>query len=657
MKLARVRVENFGPYYGPHEIDLSVGSHAPVILVHGENLHGKTSLLNAIRWCLYQRAFDRRNEQMPFKELINYHAVDDGNWVASVRLEFTHDGVLHELERQMQAAREPVADSDFEIVQRLRVGGQFEKERTIDDRIASILHEDISNFFFFDGEMLNRYEDLVADEAGGAAIIKRSIEQILGLPAMQELHADLTDVHRAAGRRQTKALEAAQKDVEFGRQAEQLREQIEAVEKDLAELQHELAIEQAKKEELRQRRRRLGEVEAEARELATLDQDIEQLGLLRKEQQALCRTALSDSWWLTISPLANARLDEAEAQMAELSEQVAAAHVNVAERDRAREALTSGRCPTCQVELTDATRTELERHAAEDDHGEPADLTLALAELSAKVKWLRELAALGPVESVRSAHREYRRLGIEIRRKQRRAEAIRATLGDDPATLGISALEHEYDDVVERLRNINDSIQGQEAVRDDAENKLRGIEAKIRRLPGADPKIATEAAALELLRDIFDRAIDVFRTDLREQVESEATQIFTELITAADLTSLHINDQYGLRIVNRAGREITTRAAGAEQVVALSLIAALNRCAVREGPIVMDTPFGRLDRSHRKNILEYVPHFGPQVVLLVQSGEFERDRDLDYLGSSVAREYEIVRVNDLSTQSEFREVA
>jgi hypothetical protein len=38
--------------------------------------------------------------------------------------------------------------------------------------------------------------------------------------------------------------------------------------------------------------------------------------------------------------------------------------------------------------------------------------------------------------------------------------------------------------------------------------------------------------------------------------------------------------------------------AGSEQIVALSLIGALNRCATREGPVVMDTPFGRLDRRH-----------------------------------------------------------
>jgi DNA sulfur modification protein DndD len=151
---------------------------------------------------------------------------------------------------------------------------------------------------------------------------------------------------------------------------------------------------------------------------------------------------------------------------------------------------------------------------------------------------------------------------------------------------------------------------------------------------------------------MFTRAIDGFRDRMRVQVEAEASAIFRELIAATDLTALAINQQFGLRILTDAGRELTTRSAGAEQIVALSLIGALNHCAVREGPIVMDTPFGRLDKRHRRNILEYLPRLGPQVVLLVQSGEFERDRDLQYLAGKVGLEYLLDRPEGRSTRTE-----
>ena len=84
---------------------------------------------------------------------------------------------------------------------------------------------------------------------------------------------------------------------------------------------------------------------------------------------------------------------------------------------------------------------------------------------------------------------------------------------------------------------------------------------------------------------------------------------------------MRINDYYGLTILDSNGEEVRVRAAGAEQVVALSLIGALSRNAVRHGPIIMDTPFGRLDRKHRENILKFLPSLADQVTLLVQSGE------------------------------------
>jgi DNA sulfur modification protein DndD len=142
---------------------------------------------------------------------------------------------------------------------------------------------------------------------------------------------------------------------------------------------------------------------------------------------------------------------------------------------------------------------------------------------------------------------------------------------------------------------------------------------------------------------VFDAAIDDFREQLRLEVEERATEIFRQLTTEPQYAGLKINERYGLDIVDDEGRVIADRSAGAEQVVALSLIGALNRSAVREGPIVMDTPFGRLDVDHRANILRFLPSMSSQIVLLVQSGEVDIERDLVHLEGKIARQYRLVR--------------
>src|SRR5206468_3080787 len=104
---------------------------------------------------------------------------------------------------------------------------------------------------------------------------------------------------------------------------------------------------------------------------------------------------------------------------------------------------------------------------------------------------------------------------------------------------------------------------------------------------------------------------------LRRRVETLASESFKEMTTQKAYRGLEINENYGLRIVDSTGRTVSIRSAGAEQVVALSLIDGLNRTGRAIGPVVMDTPFGRLDPKHRDNVLRYLPSVTSQFVLLV----------------------------------------
>jgi DNA sulfur modification protein DndD len=169
------------------------------------------------------------------------------------------------------------------------------------------------------------------------------------------------------------------------------------------------------------------------------------------------------------------------------------------------------------------------------------------------------------------------------------------------------------------------------------------VQRQIARLPDADPRTTLESEVYPALTKVFDEGVGAFRTWLRSEVERESSEVFLKLTTEEDYTGLKINDQYGLRIVAKGDRVIPERSAGAEQVVALSLIAGLNRCTGKDAPVVMDTPFGRLDTEHGKNILDFLPTLAAQVVLLVQPRELDRERDLPHLAGKVSHEYQIVR--------------
>ena len=115
-----------------------------------------------------------------------------------------------------------------------------------------------------------------------------------------------------------------------------------------------------------------------------------------------------------------------------------------------------------------------------------------------------------------------------------------------------------------------------------------------------------------------------------------------ELTTQKKYSGLKINSNYGLTILDEHGDPVPLRSAGAEQIVALSLIDGLSRTGRSTGPVVMDTPFGRLDPKHRSNILKYLPKHASQLILLVHDGEIDRKEDLLEISHRIGAEYEIL---------------
>src|SRR4051794_28551336 len=162
MKLLRLTIENLGPFYGKHTIDLAVTQPGNVILIHGENMRGKTSTLNAIRWCLYGKALGRAGHAKDTYRLINWDALQAGDYHMTVQLDFEHNGASYHLERHVESTVRPHTDRDLsEPNVDLRIGGKRQSTEEIPRIIGNILHRDISRFFLFDGEMLDEYEALL----------------------------------------------------------------------------------------------------------------------------------------------------------------------------------------------------------------------------------------------------------------------------------------------------------------------------------------------------------------------------------------------------------------------------------------------------------------------------------------------------------------
>jgi DNA sulfur modification protein DndD len=94
---------------------------------------------------------------------------------------------------------------------------------------------------------------------------------------------------------------------------------------------------------------------------------------------------------------------------------------------------------------------------------------------------------------------------------------------------------------------------------------------------------------------------------------------------------------------------VEIRSAGYEHIVALSLIGALHKNAPMQGPIIMDSPFGRLDPKHKEKITGALEFLADQVILLVYSGEINEQHAREILGGSLKNEYYLKSITAFNT--------
>ena len=239
--------------------------------------------------------------------------------------------------------------------------------------------------------------------------------------------------------------------------------------------------------------------------------------------------------------------------------------------------------------------------------------------------------------------------------------------------VSIIKIETELDDIEEEIKGFDtDQIMRQREKKDRLGNQLFKLENDIKDTKVALKKISDEQAHISALiskasgsegksstirvnlyqdlESLFKTGIDELRDALRSQVADYASSAFSELTTEMTYTGLEINKNYGLSIIDQTGNVLKERSAGAEQVVALSLIDGLNKTARKTGPIVMDTPLGRLDPKHRSNVLKYLPKMADQVVLLVHEGEIDPSRDLSNFAERIGARYQIERISATESQ-------
>jgi DNA sulfur modification protein DndD len=650
--ITSLTLTNFGPYRGEQQISLG-GGQDPLVLVHGENMSGKTSFLNSVRWLLYGSAKDRSGRSMPIRKLLNDDAFAANDLRLSVEAEVRLSmGAVEQtvnLKRQSQAKggiAVPSADGDFSEHLSIDVDGNVVAASEFDDWVNFILPEDISRFFLFDGELLNEYEELVReDETVQATRVKQAIEQILGVPAARNGRTDIAQIHKETRRKYNREAKEHGEAREAAEKLEKLNIEIDRLEEDRAAIGRQSEDAHGDLKGYEAELRRYQDLREDAGRLEEIVREIEGLVASQDDRRIKVQSAAKDLWRDALTPRLRHEIGRLEAEQSEVNEALDE-HAQLSRRlNELNASLERATCPTCGQVVPEETKARLRTeqddvNKALADVGPKADRERQ-SELATAISRLRSLAPAGVISGIRALEGQIQDSTVTFHKRERERDKIKDRLrGLDPGA--ILEYERKQRQTQTRIATLTASIASldDELATHKAEASRLDRQIKEQDLPGLRV-LREQARLLEQAEALFDQAIADLISDLRKDVQEAATSIFLQLTTDKSYKGLQINENYWLTILGPDGREISVRSAGAEQVVALSLIGALNQLAAQKGPVIMDTPFGRLDRGHRANILRFVPTLGEQVVLLVHGGEVDRDEDLGEIAKRIDRQYEI----------------
>ena len=602
---------------GTTTIDMSVTNKRNIVLINGSNDRGKTTLLNAIRFALF-------GEQQGIKsnELINYQQARLGDGSMYVEIKFEHNGHEYRLRRSVKFRQVNIGDEKpSSEPPRLSIDEDGEGKGLNQAWLEHLLPIDVSQFFIFDGEQIKRYIDK------SATSLKGPIEIILGVKEL--LHAQ-EDINKYVLIKLKKERHSILQNLDRKKnKLKKFREELENHEEEHWKLTS--SINQAKRdvtkhiEDLNKHDllKRLNE------KIESLNSDIEKL----KSKERDCTKKIAEHrrnfGLLLLRPLLQL-MDENRSS------------VEAWESLAARSVLEKGLC-ICGRSLDAGCTKILSQKTSEDAQRELTNVISRISKLDFDVMVNKFM------DAQRKLHGNYDEID-RIRAELHNTEEKMANVIDSG---------FDYDYTVKKLQEARGNIEiwkdglqkYKENIIKDKQN-IKKYEKEIM-LYADDPVLPDIERQINMAERLVEAAkcvVDSFYKKRKPKLEKMISDVFLRLCNNPNYYSrIEIKDDFSIRIIRKSGMPSSTQdytpSAGMSQVIATAVIFGLSNFATRDAPIVIDTPLGRLDPLHRKNVIRHYSQMGRQVVILYQQSEMD-DQDIQIIDNNIASEWEIESIPD-----------
>ena len=446
LRLKSLHLQNFGAFKGEQSFNLP--DTEGVAVFYGENMRGKTTLLNAFRFALFGKILGRGRRPVSFHDMVNWEARVDGVRSFEVRLRMTHAGADYHLTRTCRpktGAENPEAHEDYVTDYYLERGGHILPAQQAALELERILPEQIARFFLFDGELLQEYEDLLHSDTDMGPKISQAIERILGLPTLTKSRDGLKAALDRAEKRVALAAQRDQKTREYGNQLQILVEEHEVLTSDLFRQENDLkdlrAQKAATEDDMRRRERMASLLDKRDK----LEDEVEKIGSLIGAKEEAVTEAMAQAWSVILRP----KLVTAVTSHREKETELQAFVTRVQVLHSIAEGIDS-ECPTCFQKISPEAKIRIRTLLSESDAGKLHSQQRELSAVRRRLDALNSQLDASNPEALRLLWSDLEASRREVYSKTGEVEEIEKQITGD-AEDELKGLRRAYDSAVGQI--------------------------------------------------------------------------------------------------------------------------------------------------------------------------------------------------------------
>lgn len=632
MIFTSLKLNNIGLYKGDNVLSLHPRDNKNIILLGGKNGAGKTTILEAIKLCLYGNNIYgySKSGYSKFIEKIIHRGESSGY----IELEFSYFSEFTE-ERYKVLRRFDISNG-FKEEFILYKEGKIFSEIPIDywqELIYQIIPAGLVNFFFFDGEKIER----LADNLTKTEMID-DIKNLIGALLIDELYINLNIIKIGYLKSDSEEKE------------KEVLEKIENFQQEKITLEKELGMYIQEKAKINLK------IESILKEYNKLVEELERKGgnlnnkyqLLMKKREHL------------INEIAHIKNE-----IKRLSQSILPLALGI---DLLEELIK-------QLEVEKKIkRCNLEREILEKKFHQVHDLLMDINMQPDKMEKLHKIfldieLPEGTMIHNLSENEMYKIINVyenlkdsiipNVRKLFKNLEAHEEELAQIEISIQSIPKEETLAPYINKIRKLEEERLKLVKQAEDIDKKIKEHQKNMNKLEREISKLNDVVSKNHKNEDIINTIdklqviLEIFKKELiRKKVSILEKEILESLLKLGRkenfITDIDINpDTFEIKLYDRDKRVIPLDklSAGERQIFAISFLWGLIKTTRRALPVIIDTPLGRLDSSHRENLAKsYFPNVSHQVILLSTDTEID-ERLYNLMKNSISHGYSLLYNN------------